>query len=77
MQQLFIQFINQVWWLVHVLALHWHPQGAFLVRSERCPIEEQSIEYCGWTFVSSDVQRTHHVTRHNTHCASVCRLLKC
>jgi hypothetical protein len=22
--------------------------GAFLVPSERCSIEEQSIEYCGW-----------------------------
>jgi hypothetical protein len=26
------------------------------VSSERCSIEQQSIEYCGW----------HHVTRHNT-----------
>jgi hypothetical protein len=26
---------------------------------ERCFIEEQSIEYCGWI-------ATHHVTRHNT-----------
>src|SRR5215468_11519578 len=46
--QLFIQFINYVWWLLHVSALHCHLQGAFLVPSERCSIEEQSIEYCGW-----------------------------
>src|SRR5215510_3154746 len=46
--QLFIQFINYVWQLLHVLALHCHLQGAFLVPSERCSIEEQSIEYCGW-----------------------------
>jgi hypothetical protein len=45
--QLFIQFINYVWWLLHVSALHCHSQGAFLVPSERCSIE-QSIEYCGW-----------------------------
>src|SRR5215510_2023265 len=44
--QLFIQFINYVWKLLHVSALHCHPQGAFLVPSERCSIEEQSIEYC-------------------------------
>jgi hypothetical protein len=48
MQQLFIQFINYIWFLLHVSALHCHPQGAFLVPSERCSIEEQSIEYCGW-----------------------------
>jgi hypothetical protein len=23
-------------------------QGAFLVPSEKCSIEEQSTEYCGW-----------------------------
>src|SRR5215468_3965114 len=45
--QLFIQFINYAWQLLHVSALHFHLQGAFLVPSERCPIEEQSIEYCG------------------------------
>jgi hypothetical protein len=39
------------------LALHYHLQGAFLVPSERCSIEEQSIEYCGWTCVSSDMVR--------------------
>jgi hypothetical protein len=48
MQQLFIQFINYVWYLLHVLALHSHLQETFLVPSERCSIEEQSIEYCGW-----------------------------
>jgi hypothetical protein len=40
MQQLFIQFINYVWYLLHVSALHCPPQGAFLVPSERCSIEE-------------------------------------
>jgi hypothetical protein len=34
--------------LLHVSALHCHPQGAFLVSSERCSIEEQSIECCVW-----------------------------
>jgi hypothetical protein len=43
MQQLFIQFINYVWYLLHVSALRCHPQGAFLVPSERCSIEEQPI----------------------------------
>jgi hypothetical protein len=47
-KQLFIQFINYVWYLLHVSALHCHPQGAFLVSSERFSIEEQSLEYCGW-----------------------------
>jgi hypothetical protein len=56
-QRLFIQFINYVWYLLHVSALHCHPQGAFLVPSERCSIEEQSIKCYGWV---------HHVTRHNT-----------
>src|SRR5215475_200866 len=55
--QLFIQFINYVWQLLHVSALHCHLQGAFVVPSERCSIEEQSIEYCRWA---------HHLTRHNT-----------
>src|SRR5215471_17637657 len=44
-QQLFIQFINYVWYFLHVSALHCHLQGGFLVPSERCSIEEQSIEY--------------------------------
>jgi hypothetical protein len=48
MQQLLIQFINYVWYFLHVLALNCHPQKAFLVPSERCSIEEQSIDYCGW-----------------------------
>jgi hypothetical protein len=33
-QQLFIQSINYVWYLLHVSALHCHLQGAFLVPSE-------------------------------------------
>jgi hypothetical protein len=45
MQQLFIQFINYVWYFLHVSTIHCHPQVAFLVPSERCSIEEQSIEY--------------------------------
>jgi hypothetical protein len=47
-QQWFIQFINYVWLLLHASALYCHPQGAFLVPSERRSVEEQSIEYCGW-----------------------------
>src|SRR5215469_12582753 len=49
--QLFIQFINHVWCLLHVSALNCHLQGAFLVPSERCSIEERSIEYCRWAFL--------------------------
>src|SRR5215475_8604303 len=73
--QFLIQFINYVWYLLHVSALHCHLQRAFLVPSERCSIEEQLIEYCGcgvlclvtWcTLVSTDVHSAHHVTRHNT-----------
>jgi hypothetical protein len=48
MQQLLFQYINYVWYLLHVSALHCHPQGVFLVTSERCSIKEQSTEYCGW-----------------------------
>jgi hypothetical protein len=48
MHQLFIQFINYVWYLLHVSALHCHLQGASPVPSERCSLEEQSIEYYGW-----------------------------
>jgi hypothetical protein len=59
MQQLFIQFINYVWYILHGSALHCHIQGAFLVPSKRCSIEEQSIEYC---VVSSGGVRKHHVT---------------
>jgi hypothetical protein len=53
MRQLFIQFINHGWYLLHVSALHCHPQEPFLVPSERCS-NEQSIEYDG-RVVSSDV----------------------
>jgi hypothetical protein len=28
MQQLFIQIINYLWYLLHVSALYYHPQGA-------------------------------------------------
>jgi hypothetical protein len=62
MQQLFIQLINYVWELLHVSAIHCHLQGAFLMPSERCSIEEQSVEYCGWACCVC----THHVTRNNT-----------
>ena len=34
--------------------------------SERCLIEEQSVEYCGCVVCSDVVPRAHHVTRHNT-----------
>jgi hypothetical protein len=50
MQQLLIQYINYVWYLLHVSELHCYLQGALLVPSERCSIEDQSIEYCGWAF---------------------------
>src|SRR5215469_711756 len=68
--QLFIQFINYVWQLLHVSALHCHLQGAFLVPSERCSIEEQSIECCGFCgvlcLVTWCAERTTslHTTRH-------------
>src|SRR5215469_11723837 len=62
--QLFIQFINYVWQLLHVSALHCLLQGAFLVPAERCSIEEQPIEY--FRLVCDVVRRAHHVTRHNT-----------
>src|SRR5215510_12796207 len=67
--KLFIQFINYVWYLLHVSALHCHLQGAFLVLSERCSIEEQSIEYCGCgvlCVVTWCAERTTslHITRH-------------
>jgi hypothetical protein len=66
MQQLLIQFINYVWYLLHVSALRYHPRRALLLPSERCSIAEQSIEYCGWACCISDVVRfTHHATRHN------------
>jgi hypothetical protein len=40
--QLYFQVINYVWWLLHVSALYCHHQGAFLVLSERCSIEQLS-----------------------------------
>jgi hypothetical protein len=42
--QLFIQFINYAWLLLHVSALHCHLQAAFLVPSDRCSNEEQSLD---------------------------------
>jgi hypothetical protein len=48
--QLLFQVVNYVWQILHVSALHFHHQGAFLVPSERFSIEEQSIEYCGWAY---------------------------
>jgi hypothetical protein len=35
------------------------------VPSERCSIEEQLIEYCGWRVVSSDVVRMYYYMRNN------------
>jgi hypothetical protein len=43
MHQLFIQFINYVWQLLRVSALHCHTQGAFLLPSERCLNEGKPI----------------------------------
>src|SRR5215510_7846927 len=68
--ELLIQFINYVWYLLHVSALHCHPQGAFLVPSERCSIEEQPTEYCGcsvlclvtWCVAISDRHAPRHCT---------------
>src|SRR5215510_13392251 len=56
--QLFIQFINYVWKLLHVSALHCHLQGAFLVPSERCSIEGQSIEYYEWACCAHNIVST-------------------
>jgi hypothetical protein len=39
---LLVQFTNYVWYLQHVSALHFHPQGSILVPSERCLIERQA-----------------------------------
>jgi hypothetical protein len=55
MQQLFIQYINYVWYLLQVSALHCHPQEAFLVPSERYSSEERVVAWC-----------VHHATSHNT-----------
>src|SRR5215475_6566487 len=64
--QLLIQFINYAWQLLHVSALHYHLQGGFIVPSERCSIEKQSIEYCGWACCVYLLRSSPHVTRHNT-----------
>jgi hypothetical protein len=53
---IFIQFINYIWYLLHVSALHCHLQGSFLVPSERCSTEEQSTKFVDGRVVSSDVQ---------------------
>jgi hypothetical protein len=59
MKQLFIQSINYVWQLLHVSALYCHLHGAFLVPSERCSIDEQSIEYFGWGIFYADSRGRH------------------
>src|SRR5215471_20812740 len=56
--QLINQFINYVWQLLHVSALHCHFQGGFLVPSERCSIEKQLIEYCGWALEALEALET-------------------
>jgi hypothetical protein len=66
--QLFIQFISYVWYLLHVLALHCHPQGAFLVPSERWSFwgAVDRILWMGvlclvaWCVVISDRHTPHH-----------------
>jgi hypothetical protein len=63
--QLFIRFINYVRYLLHVSALHCHPQGAFLVPSERCSVEEQSRDFVDGVLCLV-AWCTHHATRHNT-----------
>jgi hypothetical protein len=57
--------INYVWQLLHVSTLHCHLQGAFLVPSERCSIEEQSIEYCGWACCGNVMPKHVGATIHN------------
>jgi hypothetical protein len=44
--------VYYVWYLLHVSELHCHLHGTFLVPSERCSVEEQSIEYCGWDVIN-------------------------
>src|SRR5215510_4755649 len=75
--QLFIQLINYVWMLLHVSALHYHLQGAFLVPSERRSIEEQSIEYCGFVVLCLVTLCAEHTTSLDTTRPSTifCRLL--
>jgi hypothetical protein len=53
--QLSIQFINYLWYLLHVSALRFHPQGAFLVPY-----------IVDGHFVCSCVHETHNITTHNT-----------
>jgi hypothetical protein len=53
MQQLFTQFINYVWYLLHISALHCHLQGAFLVPSVN-------------DVVRGHLFATQHVIRHDT-----------
>jgi hypothetical protein len=61
-----IQFINYVWYLLHVSALHCHHLEALLVPSERRSVEEQSIEYCGCACcVEWRGGHAHHATRHS------------
>jgi hypothetical protein len=43
-QEVFTVYVQQ---LVRVMCYH---QGAFLTPSEKCSIEEQSIEYFGWAW---------------------------
>src|SRR5215469_9122085 len=61
---------NNVWYLLHVSALHCYPQGGFLVPSERCSIEAvDRILWMGvlclvtWCVAISD---RHAPRRHNT-----------
>jgi hypothetical protein len=63
-QQLFIQFIYYVWYFLHVLVLHCHPQWAFLVPSERCSIGEQSKNIVDGHVSSDNVQAPCHYTQH-------------
>src|SRR5215469_5669524 len=83
--QLYIHFINYVWYLLHVSALHCHLQGAFLVPSERCSIEEQSTEYCGcgvlclvtWCVsCTTSLDTTHAHPQYSIDCSSIEHLLQ-
>jgi hypothetical protein len=55
MQQLFIKCINYVRYHLHVSALHFHLQRAFLVPSERCSIVDGRVVFS-----------VYHATRHST-----------
>jgi hypothetical protein len=48
MQQLFIQFINYVWHVLHVSELHSHLQGALRVAWVGWRGAGQWLVYCGW-----------------------------